>query len=352
MLMNPVYLPASRINPLTCFITLLLTISLGFSAKAQLQVFTLEHNTTSSIYTNLDSAIAAAVNGDVINLPGGLITFSGTIRKGISLVGAGAFPDSTVATSQTMLTNTVNVKRGANNFSATGIFFQNPLVIDSCTNIAVSRCRLYNITVTNSQNILMSECVDANDMTSSGISNFTVQNSLIYGFLGPGIGANAGGVSFYNNIFFKGYNGGTLFYNNSYNVTNCYFANNIIHISQGVVIPNGNVFYNNVFTNTANNSFSSVFQNNKTNYSLATIFLTGNPNTAAYQSGDNFHLAAGSAAIGAGLGGTDCGIYGGTTPWKDGSMPYNPHIQSATVPGITDQNGNLNVVFKVSAQDN
>lgn len=322
-------------------------------SQAQLQVFTLEHNTTSSIYTNLDSAIANSVNGDMITLPGGLITFSGTIRKGVTLIGAGFFPDSTVATSQTIITNAVNIKGGASNASLNGIHFQSAVNIDSCTNVLISRCRMayslsLSISITNSQGIVINGCVMNAFATNTATSGIVAQNNLIYGL----ITCLSGSTSFLNNIFFApSYNNSGLFYNGGAYVTNCIFTNNIIYSSGVLTASSSNNYYNNIFTSSVNNQQTAIFQNNKFNYSLGSL-LANVASLATYSNTDNFHLAPGSMAIGAGLGGTDCGIYGGSTPWKEGALPYNPHIHSATVPGVTDQNGNLNVIFKVSAQDN
>jgi len=48
---------------------------------------------------------------------------------------------------------------------------------------------------------------------------------------------------------------------------------------------------------------------------------------------------------------TECGIYGGIFPYKEGAVPYNPHIQQKSISSVTDINGNINVNIKVVAQD-
>ena len=67
---------------------------------------------------------------------------------------------------------------------------------------------------------------------------------------------------------------------------------------------------------------------------------------------NNYRLKSTSLGHNAGTDGTDIGIYGGVFPWKDGSMPSNPHIISKTIPGTTDASGNLNVNIKVEAEKN
>ncbi len=47
------------------------------------------------------------------------------------------------------------------------------------------------------------------------------------------------------------------------------------------------------------------------------------------------------------------GIYSGSSPWKDGSLPFNPHWTELDSPQTTTVNGTLNgVVIRASAQEN
>lgn len=64
-----------------------------------------------------------------------------------------------------------------------------------------------------------------------------------------------------------------------------------------------------------------------------------------------WRLKAGSPAIGAGIGGIDCGMYGGATPYKPSGIVTGQHtIYNLIVPATVIQNGTLNV--KVSAKVN
>ena len=64
------------------------------------------------------------------------------------------------------------------------------------------------------------------------------------------------------------------------------------------------------------------------------------------------HLAPGSGGIGAADDGTDIGIYGSSSPYKPGNVPYNPHFRTATVAPATNPNGDLPVNIHVAAQPN
>lgn len=339
---------------LSCIAALLLYGTMA----AQQTVFTVEHSGSTSVYTNLDTAIQNAQSGDFIYLPGGIINFSGTISKSLNLVGAGFFADSTVATSQTIFPQTLNLTAGASNFSMTGVFVQGNVLISGCSNVLFSRCRL-GTSKDNSVNIMeASGNININGCTAGTINQnnyppaFYIQNSILYG---P-IYANA--ITIKHCILFEPANGSfnqLFYYGNStgMNLNNSLLENNIIYSpystpSASMVV---NTFNNNVFCNVSSIG-PSTGQNNQFNVTVSNVFVTPGITYGSYNPANNFKLAAGSPAIGAGTGGTDCGIYGGATPFKDGAMPFNPHIRVAEIPSVTNPNGNLDVHFEVSAQDN
>lgn len=75
-----------------------------------------------------------------------------------------------------------------------------------------------------------------------------------------------------------------------------------------------------------------------------------NAPTAEFSYQYDFNLQIQSPGINAGTDGTDIGIYGGAFPWKEGSIPINPHIQTKTISSTTDPSGNLPVNIKVMTQ--
>lgn len=70
-----------------------------------------------------------------------------------------------------------------------------------------------------------------------------------------------------------------------------------------------------------------------------------------FQYTHDYHLRPNSKAKGVGLNGTDCGIYGGDNPYKEGAVPMNPHIWYKNIPNITDNQGKLNIKIGVTAQE-
>jgi hypothetical protein len=113
---------------------------------------------------------------------------------------------------------------------------------------------------------------------------------------------------------------------------------------------NGSVIKNNVFTVTQASFASSGTPVDNTNvFSALTsnlfVGLTGNTTDTQWK------LKTGSSAIGAGIDGVDCGMYGGNTPYRPSGIQLGqPTINSFTAPASVQQNGTLNV--KVSAKVN
>ena len=64
---------------------------------------------------------------------------------------------------------------------------------------------------------------------------------------------------------------------------------------------------------------------------------------------DNYHLV--NPILYIGTDNTQVGIYGGAFSWKEGSIPFNPHIQIKQISPTTNNNGLLPVNIRVKAQD-
>lgn len=114
----------------------------ALTSKAQLQTFILENSTSTTQYDNLDSALSNAQTGDILYLPAGVISFSRYITKSITIIGAGAHPDSTTATGQTIITTTPTTIQNVSNFTMTGVYIQGNLEVKNSSNVLISRCIL------------------------------------------------------------------------------------------------------------------------------------------------------------------------------------------------------------------
>lgn len=177
----------------------------------------------------------------------------------------------------------------------------------------------------NSENI--SNCLLANNIIKNGVSEFKSSEIV-------------------NNLFISDRN--SVFYN----VTYCTIKNNCFYFSDLNIASSSNCnFYNNIsyiggltdrnasFTGGTNNTFSDNLENVDPQF----VF----EEDRVFDFTDDYHLADGSPAIGAGFSGGDLGIFEGTSPYVESGAPSIPqilqmNIHDEMVPGGT----NLNVTLK------
>lgn len=187
--------------------------------------------------------------------------------------------------------------------------------------------------------------------------------------------------SFINSAFGFNWNGGNV--TNLY-VANCFlygvsmngglssgmngqFVNNVFAPSTNSNFGNGSfIFQNNVFgyPPTASSITNSVFQNNISTGSIpagngnqtisqATMnnVFVGNPTLGSASYDGAFMLKAGSVAIGAGIGGTDAGMYGGSNPYKLSGIPSIPTFYKLTAPDVITAGNPYNITFSVRSNN-
>ena len=354
-------------------------ILLGFSNIYSQGLIALDHTGGGSeFFTRLDSAILHAQNGDYIYLPGtpGMNIGTITIDKGVHIIGAGTDPDSSITTGTTTLTGDLVILSGASNGSLQGFFLSGNITFGTNTNnqdisnYVISRCNLDNLALsfngydTAFSSILVRECIIRGSVSGGYVpaqfSNNIFEEQLNYFY----------GASFHNNIFLWGSNA-TI----NTNVRNTVFTNNIFANSCVAYFKNtyynieycfNNNYYNNLFTSSL--SFG-IYQccwawdcnpdptRNKNGSTSGNIESVPENNIYVNQSGyihsymQDYNLKPTSPGKNAGTDGTDVGIYGGSFPFKEGSLPVNPHIRFKNVAGSTNSNGTLDIHFKVAAQD-
>lgn len=343
-----------------------LAVLFSYSSYSQ-AVFVVQNASNSSVHPTLNAAVAAALDGDYIYMPGGSFGIGDLkVNKRLHLFGAGHYPDSTQATGRTALTGNIYFKTGANNSVLQGIYLSSNIFMgDSCStgnvsNILISRCNVDNIYLTyntgttdcGAQNIFIKDCIVRTDIRGAYTQGNVVESSIITNQI-----ANFNGnTEFKNNIFLR-YNNSSTAGNYVLNyVYNCNFSNNIFRhyysTSNYFSTNSADNFFNNcIFGMPSNYLFAGIHSNCLFSKTFANQFVNV-PNVADFSYTYNYHLSDTSAAIGAGMNGTDCGIYGGDNPYKDGAVPLNPHIQFKQIPTATDSQGKLNIEIKVSAQEN
>lgn len=321
------------------------------------QKVALHSNGTTTIFGGANpftDAYNASINGDTLYLPGGTIPYPTTINKSLVIIGAGHYPDSTIATGKTVLTGNLAISEDADNLWIEGIeltgniSFTNNHKVDS---VVIKRCKFNSISYNGTgatpcinnniiENVITGEAVFTN-ATSSMFSNNIINGQI----------ANANNIGISNNIllFNSGATGNpsTLTFNN---VNNCFISNNIVFRTVGGAnwVSSGalNTFANNIF-GVVPATGTSTWVNNYYSIVLTSLFVSQTGNVFNYV--HDYHLV--SPATYTGIDGTQVGIYGGLYPWKNGSVPQNPHIQIINNASATDLNGNLQIQIQVEAQN-
>jgi hypothetical protein len=296
---------------------------IAMNAFAQKAVV-LQHNGIATVFSTtnpLGDAYAAAVSGDTIYLPGGVFPGLG-ISKRLAIFGTGHYPDSTMATGVSNVAS-IEFQAGSDKsiiqgLNVGGISFQHNIRIDS---VVVARCNAGTFYI-NGENNLATHC----------------RGILIYqNVIGDMVLIHSSGVRVFNNIIsgLHEMRTNTWIRNNKINgLYNCYYTllenNTIASYASGIDFS-------------SNNSTG-----NYTGVGSANILM--NWTSSSYLYTDNYHLKTPLTHIGSD--GTQVGIYGGLRPWKEGSLPLNPHIQSKTIADKTNTSGQIQVQVKVVAQSN
>lgn len=338
---------------------------LAFTTFAQKQIVV--QNGTAQTFSDLNAAIAAASAGDTIYIPGGGFALSSTtIDKTLHWRGVGHYPDSTVATGFTNITSALNFTGNCDNSTFEGIYFTSSLVFGStdneATGIVMKHCRVQgnlsmrNNTITSSGypnlDFTLTESVVQNLYANYG-SNIRLEKNLVFGSL----------LYFYQCYFnHNDFCASTSYMLNGCN--NCQFVNNVFAYSQGQTASANCNFQNNIFQGGMfDNPVTSThtFSGNIHSVTWQNIFtsITGTIYTFSYD--NDYHLKTGTTGtaedgttgvtiFGTATDGTNAGIYGTTLPYKEGAVPYAPHIQTATVANEA-VSGNLGVQIKVAAQE-
>ena len=333
-------------------ITLVCGLLLGLSFSTPLfsqKVIALHHAGVVSYFTDLNAAYTAAADGDTLYLPGG--SFDGfTLQKSLTIIGVGHHPDSTAATGPTIIASLI-LYTGSDNSFISGINFNNVFqVIEPVSNVTISRCYL-----------------NKGISFSAPCSNWTILENLL----------QTASIGYYQNSIQTA--------NNATYISNSFIANNVMLQGIGgisasmitnniflanVIAGHSNTIKNNIMgvgNNTLGNTSNSQFFNNLNtgvnggpsgsgntgsgnyldNVELSSVFVNYSPTNTFYQ--NDFHVVNPAYL---GDDNTPAGIYGGSFPWKDGSLPFTPHIRSKTIGATTNPDGTLKINIKVKAQSN
>lgn len=308
---------------------------------------------TGTDFPNLQAAHDAATAGDSIYIfPG---TWSVIINKRCYFFGYG-FSASVLDPGLQNIIGTVTVSASLNVGSSRSSFQGIDgltIAINSADSVQINRCYIANIALTAqpspippfknwsiTQSLINSLYIGRynNAYIYCGLTSFNISNCWInsFSFAGSVSGSSSGILS--NNIFV-----GTT---NSTNFNNCLFScSNNIFLCPNLPASTAAFFQNNVATT---NIIPA--DGNKINVAAASIFV-GYPTQGSYSDDNRFVLASGSPAKGAGDGGTDCGIFGGSNPYVLGGIPVIPSFYKLSAPSNTVSSNPYTITFSVKSNN-
>lgn len=293
-------------------------------------------------YLTLQEANDNASNGDTIYVEGSATTYSGAdISKSLTIIGPGFFlseNDSTQANGlEANIYGQINFNAGSTGSVITGIKVSSVFI--NVDDIVISRCYI-GATIYFSSNIdnilILQNYVGGSIQTSGGgiITNGIISNNIFNNNIS--ISSTSGPLQVVNNVLFGSY---------SYiSVYNSSIANNILSNTNNIINENtGNTITNNLLARDGTNA-----NGNQYNVVMANVFVDFNGNLG-YSTDGKWQLKPGSPAIGAGVSGVDCGVFGGTSPYVLSGLPAVPRIYEASIAGTAYSDQGLQCTIKIKS---
>lgn len=343
---------------------ILIVIFLQISLMAQVKIVSLHHpGSNPQFFSNeanaqpFQMAYAAAVDGDTIYITGGTYVPPTSFNKRLAIYGAGHFPSATTATQTTNISGEFNLGDQADGSHLEGLNFYNSInyPTNSVNDFSVKRCFIAgNVSAGSASgnyclNNVYAENVIQGDINLNNLRSAIFSNNFI-----RGASSNLIGDVFQNNIFLRKsdhYDSGAfvIYYANATIFNNNIFIQTASYYSTQYILNNGTCTWtNNVFSlSSPVLGVDPILIGNTYGINMTDIFMNYTFNTPFNYSYD-YHLKPAGLAL-PNTDGTQVGVYGGSAPFKDFSIPVNPHINSAVI-SQESNNGLLNVNIQVQAQ--
>jgi hypothetical protein len=298
-------------------------------------------------YATIQLAHDAASAGDTILLTPSESSYTGiNVTKQVHIVGTGwVRPSASIPNTKT---DGFSFSPGSEGSSVTGCEVIGLFVINA-NNITIKRNKCEKISVFANrtdviimQNFVMGYSYNAGSLEaivyfSENTEVFFSNNIVINGYSlysNFGLVINYPSNSIVCNNIIKAEDYSIYIYKSGETYATQSFFNNIV-IESGVYGIIGS--YNNI----SNSTQFPATDGNQQNVVMSTVFE--DPDNY------NFHLKAGSPAIGAGFEGTDCGIYGGTFGFVDNGRSWLPIITEVNVPVIVNKADGLDITVKAKS---
>lgn len=300
-------------------------------------------------FTTAQAANDGATAGDSVFLEPSPTSYGNlTISKKIIVIGTGYFltenPETQWKTNWPSSLENVTISSGGSYSQVMGVTINFGVTINA-QNVTIKRNYVYPYLIINSSNVTITGNFIYMNYSSGGfnagngnhdiyISNniFTCYTSYYYQppTISGSVTSNGG---FMNNVIIGAYS--------SYSYSQLYLSNYIVQnniLSSCTFSPSTNDYSYNIADNT---SFGNL-NGNQQNVNMTNVFLNTGSTDGRYQ------LKAGSPAIGAGFGGTDCGVFGGLNPYVLSGLPAVPAIYDFIIGNTGNQ---VNVQVKVKSHN-
>lgn len=312
------------------------------------------NNNGGAQFTDIGSAVTAAVIGDTIYVCGSSTAYFGTniTKTNLIFIGAGFNPAKQNPV-KTFLSNAWTLGNGNTviGFELFSITFANT----TPTGIRFGRCRMGTF---NSTNNTFVNCMFDNCLWSTVI-NPPFSNQFFNGVI-------ISNCLFHLTVGSSVFSGMTI--SGSSTVNHCAFIKegttaNLLNLPSNLT---GFNFTNNIFMNVNPLSAGTSYQYTN-NYSSVNLSAYGTGNitgttwpfvtpqasvTGAFQFAWDFHLAPASPLMGVGSFGADLGIFGGANPYKVDGEPAIPQMDIMMLNGTQfTSGGTMNLQFQSSVQD-
>jgi len=341
----------------TKFLIIFMIILSGYSLQAQ-KIVALHTASGVQFFSDdnpLQSAYTAAIDNDTIYLPGGSFAPPAKFEKKLRIIGVGHNPAATTATYPTIISGNFNLSDQADGFYLEGVEISGNLVFDSnesINDLMIKRCKFGNLSINGDRTNPSENCVFQENIIE-GMDTRNLLNSIFFNNIIQNNTNEARSLTFLNNLFMHIDCAGYTYTPTFGYANNCMFKNNIfLQGSCGNVVGgNGQSTYAyNIFCTNLSTIILGLNPIMDNNYSMNRDDIFVNYTGGGFDYAQDYHLTP-TAQAHPGDDGTECGIYGGFYPWKDGSIPSNPHISSKNISNTSDANGMIHIDINVQAQD-
>lgn len=337
------------------YFTLFATVLLLCSA-AQAKTWRINNDPAAKAdFLSINDAMGSVevLDGDVLYLDPGCRLSSQTISKSVTIIGTGY----NLTEAEEAMVAGINIK--ASNIKLTGVNISGAIGWSSSGygNITIERCKVQRISLNGScNNVKIIGCYITESVNGNNCS-VVLRNSIV---LGQVSSFNNGIISNNTIIHDSGTGTGTNYYP-LYSIKNSTITNNIIinpttyKSTTGEVLSNRtisntavtdyNTICNNVLSTDADHAWADFPTNKFIGAKVEDIFVNEGNQEEKYQ------LKEGSAAIGYGSNGVDCGAFDGMYPYVLCGRPqFVPYIYDAQIP-TTTEDGKLNITLKIKTQN-